>query len=144
MNINTKLDFNDDIISTNKIANNLTTTSSGYVLDARQGKVLNDNTSYSCGDPYSSTTFCKAGNTIFIRLNGIFLSNGQDVKSLFGITNFLPVREVWHLLMVAGEEPIAAQITTKGNIKMMLKSLNADTTNKTVYGLMWFPIKITT
>ena len=33
---------NDDIISTNKIANNLTTTSSGYVLDARQGKTLSD------------------------------------------------------------------------------------------------------
>ena len=29
-------------VDTNKIANNLTTTAEGYVLDARQGKVLND------------------------------------------------------------------------------------------------------
>jgi hypothetical protein len=29
-------------VSTNKIANNLTTSNAGYVLDARQGKVLND------------------------------------------------------------------------------------------------------
>jgi hypothetical protein len=29
-------------VSTNKIANNLTTVDAGYVLDARQGKVLND------------------------------------------------------------------------------------------------------
>ena len=37
-----KIKLFDDIISTNKIANNLTTTSSGYVLDARQGKTLSD------------------------------------------------------------------------------------------------------
>lgn len=34
--------LNSNKISTNKIANNLTTTTSGYVLDARQGQVLQD------------------------------------------------------------------------------------------------------
>ena len=34
--------YDVDAVHTDKIANNLTTTSSGYVLDARQGKALND------------------------------------------------------------------------------------------------------
>ena len=79
MNINTKLDFNDDIISTNKIANNLTTNSSGYVLDARQGKVLNDNkqdtliltrTTLSSASHGLSCSYVKYGSVVSIYLEG--------------------------------------------------------------------------
>ena len=35
--------YDVDALHSGNIANNLTTTSSGYVLDARQGKALNDN-----------------------------------------------------------------------------------------------------
>lgn len=42
--------YDVDAIHTDKIANNLTTTDSDYVLGASQGKVLNDSISESIGD----------------------------------------------------------------------------------------------
>lgn len=42
--------YDVDAIHIDKIANNLTTTTSGYVLDARQGKALSDSISESIGD----------------------------------------------------------------------------------------------
>src|SRR5574344_906751 len=64
-------------VNTNKIANNLTTSNAGYVLDARQGKVLNDslntmiqevNTNTSLGENKYQQTYniTKAGCYLMI------------------------------------------------------------------------------
>lgn len=54
--------YDVDAVHTDKIANNLTTTSSGYVLDARQGKALNDSLTqvdvYSVGDSVNTSSAC--------------------------------------------------------------------------------------
>lgn len=55
------------------VVNNLTTTASGYALDARQGKVLNDKFSAALGSvTYEGLTFTftKTGDTVFCRIVG--------------------------------------------------------------------------
>ena len=72
-------ELNSNKINTSAIANNLTTTSSGKVLDARQGKTLNDN----IGTLSSLTTTAKTSTVAAI--NEVNSKANESVKRITSI-----------------------------------------------------------
>lgn len=78
------------------IANNLTTTSSGKALDARQGKILNDmimagrktltNSTY-----YPPSYLYKSGRSMYLRCAGLYLKDiPENVELIIAVAGSLP------------------------------------------------------
>lgn len=81
--------YDVDAVHTDKIANNLTTTSSGYVLDARQGKALNDSLAalFKMGN-YTYSGNISANGSVFLTPTdiGLTVPSGYAVVAIRGVS----------------------------------------------------------
>lgn len=106
------------------VANNLTTTEAGYALDARQGKVLNDNINGLAGNIATietSPTASAHNSGDYIVYNGILYKVTANITAggtLVVGTNITPIT-VMEALIAQGAAPILIkniEMTTDGSI----------------------------
>lgn len=99
--------------ATQAVANNLTTTAAGYVLDARQGKALNDKLVTGNGGWWNHNTFYKFGKVVVVMGNSDYFVQGrQQVPA-----GYRPAITISPILVMDGNgNPKTATLDTNGYI----------------------------
>ena len=64
----------------------------------------------------------------------MFLTSGQDVRGLFGITDTLPTVAFWTQVCRPANTPIMALIDVDGKIRFMDLALANDVQSASIYG----------
>lgn len=97
-------------------------------------RALNTHLSVHIDTPHSQSKHTYYGHHHIVDVYNMFLSSGQDIRGLFGITNTLPTTEFWVQVERAGNTPIMASISTTGTIRFMDLALANTIENASIYG----------